>query len=154
MRMKDLSLHLWHSPYYLSQRYLPSSKSSPKNAFNKDSTGRLSPALQPDHAPFNTTSRPATRALPPATSQRPAPAPSLTTLIQSDSVDDLLALSQEVFARPKSPKATTSVKSKLTPRSETKNRDRSSRSCPAPKWASRRKYQWARSYEKNTADWL
>lgn len=112
-----LSLHLHHFSDYLRQQYLPSTMSGPKTSSNIDATERLSPAPQPDYAPSSTTSRPATRAFPPAPSQWPVPGPALfpTTPVESPSVEDLLALSLEVFASRERVKATTSLQSKLTP---------------------------------------
>lgn len=111
---KALQWHLHRSPNYLRQHYLPSTMPSPKDSSSNDAAERFSIAFRSDHALSNTSSRFATRAMLPAWSPRPASALFFTTPVQSNLDENLLALSQKVFASPKSPMATTSVESKLT----------------------------------------
>lgn len=89
--------------------------SNPQKYSKNDVAGSSSPTLQPDITTSDIAPQPSTNSLPLPPSPRPTTAPSLKSPVQSESVEDLIAVSQEIFANPESPKKSTPTKCQLTP---------------------------------------
>lgn len=82
---------------------------------NNDTADTLSPTNQSEPISSHSHLQPEASTVPLSVCTRPHSVPSSSSLVQSDSIEDLKSKSQKVFAASITPNATTSTKSDLTP---------------------------------------
>lgn len=126
---------------------------SPRN-FQERCGRPFSPTPHPDLTNSDTAPQPPTGSLPLPLSPRPTTSPLLTQPVQSESAEDLIAVSQEILANAESPKNTSSPKRAVNAGPITTYWDQPKRSYPSLQWTIQTRKVRAQLQDKIFLDYL